>query len=48
MPSHSKAIQQYETMHALSEAVGFIAVALYVGLLAGVVTQIAVLAGLGG
>jgi len=48
MPTHSKAIQQYETMHALSEAVGFIAVALYVGILAGVVAQLAIVAGLGG
>ena len=48
MTTHSKAIQQYETMHALSEAVGFIAIALYVGILAGVVAQIALLAGVGG
>lgn len=46
MPNHSKAIEQYETMHAVSEALGFIAVALYVGFLAGVVTQVALLVGI--
>ena len=48
MPTHSKAMKQYETMHALSEAVGFVAVALYLGLLAGVLAQIAQLSGVGG
>ena len=48
MPTHSKAMNEYETLHALSEAIGFIAVALDVGVLAGVVTQLALLSGIGG
>ncbi len=46
MPSHSKAIRETEVLHALSEAVGFLAVALYVGVVTGVVAQVAILAGL--
>ena len=45
MPSHSKAIREYEIQHALSEALGFLAVSLYVGLVSGVVAQLAILAG---
>jgi hypothetical protein len=46
MPSHSKAIREYEIQHALSEALGFLGVALYVGVVTGVVAQVAILAGL--
>ena len=46
MPSHSKAIREYEIQHALSEALGFLGVALYVGVVTGVVAQLAILAGI--
>jgi hypothetical protein len=45
MPTHSKAIREYEILHDLSEAAGFLAVTAYVGLLAGVVFQLVVLIG---
>ena len=45
MPTHSKAIREYEVLHALSEAAGFLGVALYVGVLSGIVFQLATLNG---
>lgn len=45
MPTHSKAIREYEMLHALSEAAGFLAIAMYVGLLSGIVYQLATLIG---
>ena len=46
MPTHSKAIAQYQTQHAVSEALGFIGITLYVGILAGIVYQLGSIAGL--
>ena len=46
MPSHSKAIREYQIQHAVSEAIGFFGVAVYLTVLGGIVFQIATLAGL--
>lgn len=46
MPTHSKAIREYEIQHAMSEALGFLGITVYVGVLTGIVFQLAVLAGL--
>ena len=45
MPTHSKAIREYEILHALSEAAGFLAITMYVGVLSGIVFQLATLMG---
>ena len=45
MTTHTKAIREYELLHALSEAAGFLAIALYVGVLSGIVFQLATLIG---
>jgi hypothetical protein len=46
MPTHSKAIREYQLQHAISEAIGFFGVAVYVTVLGGIVVQLATLAGL--
>ena len=45
MPTHSKAIREYEIQHAVSEAIGFVGVAVYLTVLSGIVFQLATLAG---
>ena len=45
MPTHSKAIREYQMQHAVSEAIGFVGVAVYVSVLTGIVFQLGVLAG---
>ena len=45
MPTHSKAIREYEIQHAVSEALGFLGITVYLGVLSGIVFQLAVLAG---
>ena len=46
MPTHSKAIRQYQFQHAVSEALGFLGITLYVGILTGIVYQLGVVAGI--
>jgi hypothetical protein len=45
MPTHSKAIREYQTQHAISEALGFLGVSAYVGVLTGIVYQLILLVG---
>ena len=45
MPTHSKAIREYQMQHAISEALGFLGVSVYLGVLGGLVFQLALLAG---
>jgi len=45
MPTHSKAIREYEIQHAVSEALGLVGITLYVGVLTGIVYQLGVVAG---
>ena len=45
MPTHTKAIRENEIRHAISEVLGFVAVALYLGVVTGVATQVAILSG---
>ncbi len=46
MPTHSKAIREYQIQHAISEAIGFAGVAVYLTVLGGILFQLATLAGL--
>lgn len=46
MPSHSKAIREYAQQHAVAEALGVVAVALYVAVLGGVIYQVALFSGI--
>jgi len=46
MPTHSKAIREYEIRHAISEALGYLGVSIYLSVLAGAVIQLAALTGL--
>ena len=45
MPTHTKAIREYELRHAVSEVLGFLGVTLYLGVVTGVIAQVAIFAG---
>ena len=46
MPTHSKAIRQYQIQHAISEALGFLGITAYVVVLTGTIYQLGVIAGI--
>ena len=45
MPTHSKAIREYQIQHAISEALGFVGVSVYLCVLGGLLYQLAQLTG---